>query len=287
MNIMANTIAKAFVQQFQDNLIHLAQQKGSRLRASVNEQSVTGEKFHFERLGVSAAVIKSSRHTNTPVLEVPHSRRTATMTDYHWADLIDDEDKVRMLVSPESHYAKSGANSMARAFDDLIIAAATGNAVDGDGSNVALPAGQKIAHGSAGLTLAKLISAKEILDGNDVDPDEERFFVLGSQQVSNLLNTTEVKSADYNSIKALVQGDIDTFMGFKFLRSERLNLASTQRKCFAFTKGAMGLGIGKDVTTKIDLRPDKSYAHQVYLSFVAGATRVQDECVVEVLCTES
>ena len=283
---MANTIAKAFVQQFQDNLIHLAQQKGSRLRASVTEQSVTGEKFNFERLGTVAAVVKSSRHTTTPVLEVPHSRRVATMTDYHWADLIDDEDKVRMLVTPESHYAKSGANSMARAFDDLIIAAATGNAVDGDGSNVALPAGQKIAHGSAGLTLAKLISAKEILDGNEVD-DEERFFVLGSQQVSNLLNTTEVKSADYNSIKALVRGDIDTFMGFKFLRSERLNLASTQRKCFAFTKGAMGLGIGKDVTTKIDLRPDKSYAHQVYLSFVAGATRVQDECVVEVLCTES
>ena len=283
---MANTIAKAFVQQFQDNLIHLAQQKGSRLRASVNEQSVTGEKFNFERLGTVAAVVKSSRHTTTPVLEVPHSRRTATMTDYHWADLIDDEDKVRMLISPESHYAKSGANSMARAIDDLIIAAATGNAVDGDGSNVALPAGQKIAHGSAGLTLAKLISAKEILDGNEVD-EEDRFFVLGSQQVSNLLNTTEVKSADYNSIKALVQGDIDSFMGFKFLRSERLNLAATQRKCFAFTKGAMGLGIGKDVTTKIDLRPDKSYAHQVYLSFVAGATRVQDECVVEVLCTES
>jgi len=220
-------------------------------------------------------------------LEVPHSRRVATMTDYHWADMIDDEDKVRMLITPESHYARSGAASMARAFDDLIIAAATGNAVDGDGSNVALPAGQKIAHGSAGLTLAKLISAKEILDGNDVDPDEERFFVLGSQQVSNLLATTEVKSSDYNSVKALVQGDIDTFMGFKFLRSERLNLASTQRKCFAFTKGAMGLGIGKDVTTKIDVRPDKSYAHQVYLSFVAGATRVQDECVVEVLCTES
>ena len=91
----------------------------------------------------------------------------------------------------------------ARAIDDLIIAAATGNAVDGDGSNVALPAGQKIAHGSAGLTLAKLISAKEILDGNEVD-EEDRFFVLGSQQVSNFLNTTEVKSADYNSIKAFV-----------------------------------------------------------------------------------
>jgi len=284
---MANTISKAFVQQFQDNLIHLAQQKGSRLRMCVNEQSVTGEKFNFERLGTVAAVAKTSRHTNTPVLDVPHSRRTASMSDYHWADLIDNEDKVRMLVTPESHYAKSGANSMARAIDDLIITAATGAATDGDGTSIALPSGQKIAHGSAGLTLAKLITAKEILDGNDIDPDEERYMVLGSKQVSNLLNTTEVKSADYNSIKALVQGDIDTFMGFKFLRSERLAIASTTRTCFAFTKSAMGLGIGSDVKTKIDVRPDKSYAHQVYLSFVAGATRVQDECVVQVDCTEA
>ena len=283
---MANTISKAFVQQFQDNLIHLAQQKGSRLRGSVNEQSVTGEKFHFERLGTVAAVAKTTRHTNTPVLDVPHSRRTATMSDYHWADLIDNEDKVRMLVTPESHYARSGANSMARAIDDLIIAAATGTATDGDGTSIALPAAQKIAHGSAGLTLAKLISTKEILDGNDVDPDEDRFIVLGSKQISDLLNTTEIKSSDYNSVKALVQGDIDTFMGFKFLRSERLGLASTTRTCFAFTKSAMGLGIGSDVKTKIDVRPDKSYAHQVYLSFVAGATRVQDECVVQVDCTE-
>jgi hypothetical protein len=284
---MANTITQAFVQQFQDNLIHLAQQKGSRLRGSVNEQSVTGEKWHFDRLGTAAAVAKTSRHTTTPVLDVPHSRRTATMSDFHWADLIDDEDKVRMLITPESHYAKSGAGSMARAIDDLIIAAALGNAVDGDGSNVALPSGQKIAHGSAGLSLAKLIQTKEILDGNDVDPDDERFIVLGSKQISDLLNTTEIKSSDYNSVKALVQGDIDTFMGFKFLRSERLALATTTRSCFAFTKGAMGLGIGSDVTTKIDVRPDKSYAHQVYLSFVAGATRVQDECVVQVDCTES
>lgn len=283
---MANTITKAFVQQFQDNLIHLAQQKGSRLRGSVNEQSVTGEKFHFERLGTVAAVAKTTRHTNTPVLDVPHSRRTATMSDYHWADLIDNEDKVRMLVTPESHYARSGANAMARAIDDLIITAATGNATDGDGSTVALPSGQKIAHGSTGLTLAKLITIKEILDGNDVDPDDERFLVLGSKQISDLLNTTEIKSSDYNSVKALVQGDIDTFMGFKFLRSERLGLASTTRTCFAFTKSAMGLGIGSDVKTSIDIRYDKSLAHQVYLSFVAGATRIQDECVVQVDCTE-
>ena len=83
-----------------------------------------------------------------------------------------------------------------------------------------------------------------------------------------------------------MQGDIDTFLGFKFLRSERLELATSQRKCFAYTKSAMGIGIGADITTKIDVLPTLSYATQVYLAFTAGATRIQDECVVQVLCSE-
>lgn len=283
---MANTITKAFVEQYKDNLIHLAQQKGSRLRSSITEQSVTGEKAHFDRLGTAAAVEKTTRHTPTPILDVPHSRRSLTMKDFQWADVVDSEDKVRMLIKPESHYARSGANSMNRTFDDLIIAALGGNSVSGDGSNIALPADQKIAHGSAGLTLAKLLQAKEILDGKEVDPEEERFMVVSSKQITDLLNTVEIKSSDYNSVKALVQGDIDTFLGFKFLRSERLELATSQRKCFAYTKSAMGIGIGADITTKIDVLPTLSYATQVYLAFTAGATRIQDECVVQVLCSE-
>ena len=284
---MANTVENWQVQQFKDNVIHLAQQKGARLRTAVTEQPVTGEKYHFERLGSAPAVEKTTRHSNTPVLDIPHSRRSGTMKDFEWADLCDPQDIVRMLADPKGNYARSGSNSMYRAIDDLIITAATGNATDGDGTSIALPSGQKIAHGSTGMSLAKLITTKEILDGNEVDEDQERFMVLSSKQVSDLLNTTEVKSADYNSVKALVRGDIDTFMGFTFIRSERLGLASTTRNCFAFTKDAIGLGMGADIKTRADERPDKSYAWQVYLSFTAGATRVQDECVVQVDCTEA
>jgi hypothetical protein len=283
---MANTITQAFVEQFKSNVMHLSEQQRSRLRATITEDSVTGEKFNFERVGNVAAVVKSTRHTATPVLDVPHSRRTGTMTDYQWADLVDNEDKLRMLISPESAYAKAGANAMGKAFDDLIIAAATGNAVDGDGSNVALPSGQKIVHGSTGFTLAKLLTVKEIMDGGEVS-DDDRVIIIGSKQVSDLLNTTEIKNADYNSVKALASGQIDTFMGFKFIRSERLALATTTRSCIAYTKSAIGLGLGSDVTTKIDERPDLSYAHQVYLAFTAGATRIEDEGVVQIDCTES
>lgn len=284
---MANTITQANVEQYKSNVIHLAEQQGSRLRGSVTEQSVTGEKYHFERVGNVAAVEKTTRHTNTPVLDVPHSRRTGDMKDYQWADMIDVEDIYRILIDPKSAYVKAGANAMGQKMDDLIIAAATGNAVDGAGSNVALPSGQKIAHGSAGLTLAKLLTAREIMDANDIDPDEERCLVVTAKQVTDLLNTTEVKSADYNTVKALAQGQVDTFMGFKFVRSQRLALASTTRTCFAFTPSAIGLGVGADVSTKVDQRPDKSYAWQVYLAFTAGATRIEDEKVVQIDCTES
>lgn len=283
---MANTINQAFVEQFKSNVIHLAEQQGSRLRSTVSEESVTGEKFNFERVGNVAAVVKSTRHTATPVLDVPHSRRTGSMTDYQWADLVDNEDKLRMLISPESAYAKAGANAMGKAFDDLIIAAATGNATDGDGSTIALPSGQKIVNGSTGLTLAKLLTTKEIMDGAEAS-DDDRVIIIGSKQVSDLLNTTEIKSSDYNSVKALASGQIDTFMGFKFVRSERLGVATQIRSCIAYTKSAIGLGLGKDVSTRIDERNDLSYAHQVYLAFTAGATRIEDTGVVQIDCSEA
>ena len=211
------------------------------------------------------------------------------MDDYDWADLIDDSDKVRLLISPQSEYAKAGAYAMGRTMDDVIIAAATGNAFGGvsGGSTIALPAGQKIAHGSTGLTIAKLISAKEKLDAANVDPDEARTIVCSAKQISDLLGTTQITSADFNSVKALVQGDIDTFMGFKFIRSERLGLdGNNNRQVLAFTNTSMGLALGKDIQTKISERADKNYSTQVYLCMTIGATRVEDEKVIEIACTE-
>jgi len=286
---MSVQITTAFVEQYKSNVFHLAQQKGSRLRDAVRTETVTGKSHFFERIGSVAAQKRTSRHSDTPRMDTPHSRRKVTMDDYDWADLIDNEDKVRMLISPQSEYAMAGAWAMGRAMDDAIISAATGNAFGGvsGGTTVALPAAQKIAHGSAGLTLEKLIEAKEILDANDVDPDEARYCVVTSKQMSNLLNITKVTSADYASVKSLVQGQIDTYLGFKFLRTERLGLDSnSDRQVLAFTQSGIGLAVGQDVNTRISERADKNYATQVFLSMTIGATRVEDEKVVEIACNE-
>lgn len=286
---MSVQITTAFVEQYKSNVFHLAQQKGSRLRDCVRSETVTGKSHFFERIGSVAAEKRTSRHSDTPRMDTPHSRRKVTMDDYDWADLIDNEDKVRMLISPQSEYAQAGAWAMGRAMDDSIIAAATGTSYGGvsGGTSVALPAGQKIAHGSAGLTLAKLISAKELLDANDVDPDETRYMVVTSKQMSNLLNLEKVTSSDYASIKALVQGQIDTYLGFKFIRTERLGTdANSDRQVLAFCQSGIGLAVGSDVSTRISERADKNYATQVFLSMTIGATRVEDEKVVEIACNE-
>tara|TARA_R110002020_G_scaffold71209_2_gene184182 strand:- start:2523 stop:3386 length:864 start_codon:yes stop_codon:yes gene_type:complete len=286
---MSTQITTAFVQQFSNNVSMLSQQMGSLLRGSVDEESVTGEKAFFDQIGSSAAVKRTSRHGDTPMVETPHSRRMVTMDSYEWADLIDDSDKVRLLADPTSSYAKAAAAAMGRAMDDTIIAAATGSALTGKAgaTSTAMDSSHIIAHGSADLTIAKLITAKKTLDLASVDPSIPRYIAVGPDQVEALLNTTSVTSSDFNTVKALVQGDIDTFLGFKFITTTRLAVASNIRTCFAWAGDGIKMAVGKDVTSRIDERSDKSYSTQVYYCATFGATRMEESKVVSVLCDES
>ena len=287
---MSTQVTTAFVNQFSSNVQMLSQQMGSLLRGAVDVESVNGEKAFFDQIGSSAAVKKTSRHADTPLVETPHTRRMVTMSDYEWADLIDDNDKVRLLVDPTSNYSKAAAAAMGRAMDDEIIAAALGTAKTGKdgGTDTALPSGQKVAHGSAGLTVAKLLSAKEILDANSVDPSIARTIVVSPKQVTDLLNTTEVKSSDFNTVKALAQGEINSFMGFNFITSNRLTQDSdSNRQVICFANDGVKMAMGKEPSARIDERADKSYSTQVYYCQTIGATRMEEEKVVEIACTES
>lgn len=286
---MSTQITTAFVQQFSANIQMLSQQMGSLLRDAVDSESVNGEKAFFDQVGAAAAVLRTSRHADTPLVETPHSRRMVTMADYEYADLIDDADKVRLLADPTSTYSRAAAAAMGRAMDDVIITAALGTATTGkDGStSTALPAGQKIAHGSAGLTIAKLLSAKETLDANSVDPSITRHIIVSPKQISDLLNNTTVTSSDFNTVKALATGELNSFVGFNFIVSNRLNTDSnSDRQVIAFASDGIKLAIGKEPSARIDERADKSYSTQVYYCQSIGATRMEESKVVEIACNE-
>ncbi len=291
---MSSQITTSFVEQYSSNVSMLSQQMGSKLRSSVDVETVTGKNAFFDQVGVTAAQLRTSRHGDTPQIDTPHSRRRLSLADYEWADLVDDVDKVRMLVDPTSSYARAAAAAMNRAMDDVIITAFNASANTGvaGGTSTPLPSGQKTATSdqSDGLTIAKLLSAKKILDNNDVDPSLRRYIVCGPQQISDLLGTTQVTSSDYNSVRALATGAVNTFLGFEFIMSTRLNKDATytsDRLVFAYTEDAIKLGIGKDISAKISERADKSYSTQVYYSMALGAVRMEEEKVVQIPCHEA
>jgi hypothetical protein len=192
---MSNQITTAFVEQYSSNIQMLSQQKGSLLRDKVRLETVVGKNAFFDQVGSVTATVRTSRHSDTPQVDTPHSRRRVSLVDYEFADLIDDLDKVKMLADPTSSYAMAAAFAMGRAMDDAVISAATGTAFTGvaGGTSTALPAGQIIAESGTGrFTIAKLRTAKQILDLADVDPSLPRYVVVGPKQITDLLGTTEV-----------------------------------------------------------------------------------------------
>lgn len=277
---MSTQITVAFVQQYRANVLLLAQQKGSRYRSYVQYESVVGKDAFFERMGAVTMVQATSRHDDTPQIDTPHSRRKVSLATYRWADLIDKADQVRMLIQPQSPYASLAGFAAGRQMDSVILAAAVGNAFSGEtgATTVPLPSAQKVASASSGLTVAKLIAAKEILDEGDIDPMTPRVIAVRPDGLTDLLSTTQVTSADYNTVKALVQGQLDTFMGFKFVMSNLVGAGTA----VVWSKNSMALAVGSEPNIRISERDDKNYSTQVFIQMDIGATRVEDAGVVEI-----
>ena len=313
---MSQQITTARVKQFSANVFHLSQQKGSRLRPFVRQESLKGKSGFFDRIGSVTAQKKVSRHSDTPQVDTPHSRRRVTMSDYEHADLIDEQDKIRTLFDPANPYAQAFVWAMGRAMDDELILGALADASGGEdgGTAVALPTSQKVA-GHDGTTttgvnlnVRTLRKIKELFDANDVDPSIPRYLAHTSSQLQSLLAEEETTSADYNTVKSLVSGELDSFMGFKFIMLERLGrsasnvtytvtngvvgagtgtiTAANSRRCIAWALDGIMLAVGMDLKTRIEERADKGYSTQVYASLSIGATRMEEEKVVEVIVSE-
>jgi hypothetical protein len=218
------------------------------------------------------------------------------------ADIIDKPDKLKMLIDPQGAYVNNQHFSLNRAIDDVIITALGGPAYSGhtgattvnnydvgecrliESSGVIVTAGSDWSNTTeTALTIAKLLTCKELLDNAEIDEERQRYFLTNPHNINQLLNTTEVKSADYNTVKALSQGYIDTFMGFKFIKSTRLAADDTDTgatKCYAFAQDAIVLAIAEEPTVDISVRNDLCNSIQVYSTLSIGATRVEGPAVV-------
>jgi hypothetical protein len=293
---MSTQVTTAHVEQYRANVYHLVQQKGSRLRSAVRNETQVGKNAFYEQIGATQAQRRTSRHADTPRMDTPHARRRVSLEDWEWADLIDEQDRIRMLVDPSSPYATAAMYAMGRSMDDVIIAAADGTAYTGESGSTqtAFDASMVVdvqtvwpgvSAADTGLNVAKILRAKRNLLENSVDPDEEMFMVVNARQAESLMKDERVANADYNSIKPLVEGNIAKYGGFTMIPTERIGLdANGDDKVLYWTKSGMLLSIGKDMKTRVTERDDKGYATQVYCCMSIGATRMEEERVGYIEC---
>lgn len=300
---MSTQIPVSFVDQFKANLLQLSQQKLSMLRQTCRMESVTGDTMYVERIGPKDAQPRGARHGETPISDAEHTRRKLSMVDYVVpADLIDKPDKLKLLIDPQGVYVQNQHFSLNRQIDDVIITALFGPAYGGhtgattinnyaigecrliESSGVIVVAGSDWSDTTeTPLTIAKLLTCKQLLDDAEIDEDRQRFFVTNPFNLNQLMNTTEVKSSDYNTVKALAQGKVDTFMGFNFIKSTRLPADDTDTgstKSAAFAQDAIVLAIAEEPTVSVSVRNDLLDSIQVFSTLSIGATRVEGPAVV-------
>ena len=315
---MSFTVTDAFVQQFSGNIRFLAQQKKARLRGRVIEDQITGESAYMEQLAPTTMQKRTTRHADTPLGNSQHLRRRIAPYDFDRAELVDKEDKARLLIDPVSAYAINLAMAGNRAMDDEILYAMWATAYTGHAGSTTVtwpngnaesapttPAGTQVAvtdwtygngSGSAGLTISKMISAMVALDAaeggaaEDADADDEpRYGVIGAKQKGNLLATTEATLKEFGIAKddlaPLRDGKITKVLGFELIHSERLlQNSSSQSRVPFWRKSAVGLGMVTDLYGKVSERPDKSYSWQAYAAASFGASRLEEAKLVEVVC---
>lgn len=299
---MSVQITTAMVEQYSANVEFLAQQMNSRFSGKVRTEAQNGKTKFYEQIGATSAVRITGRHMDTPRIDTNHERRATYLNQYVWSDLIDNLDRVEILIDPTSSYATNAAMAFNRAKDDEVIAAATGTSYadvgtgSGTVSAVVLPSAQKVVvnyvaggtGSNSGLTLAKLIQAKSILSAAEYPEGSKLYYAYRQKQLDNLLlNVTQFSDIHTAGVKALVGGETQEFLGFEFIRSQRLTVASSVCTNFAYVESALLLAVGQDARGRVSERADKNYATQVFMDMSIGATRMQEPLVVQVSCDES
>jgi len=295
---MPDNITVASVQQYKANVELQLQQEGSRLRGMVSTGSHQGKAASVvEQFGSATAQLKTGRHADTPLLDLAQDKRWVFPNDYEWASLIDNEDKLRMIIDPTSPYARAGAAAMNRAMDDVILTAIHGTNFTGENGTTSETFGTlgsgtydvAVATGGAAsaLNVAKLQAAIRILmTANKGELMEPVYAAISSYEHDALLKEVQVANKDFGGSAVLVDGKVKRFMGIDFVITERLTITAGNRLIPVWLKSGVYLGMWNDLNAEVTKRADKSYATQVYLAMTLGATRTQLGKSIRIQCDD-
>lgn len=295
-----NEFSTHFIKTFEQNVIHLVQQKTSKLRRTVTEKMPgPTEKHSFRVVDARGAMVdranvgtNGGKRTNTPYSDTVYNDRVVASTRKGTADSFSRAEVQRSLTDPQSVMTKAMAAQVGRTFDDVIIAALFANALDTLGTVNAHPAAMQIGSAVTAPSFDLVRLARETMLEKEVDPSEEIFFVVSPNFVSVLLNDAKATSFDYANAKALMAGElVQGWMGFTWITTNRLTkpVAGPPAEVYgaAYTKDAMGLLVLDDLHAEVGKDPSAWFDTTVMVECDIGAVRIQDSKVLRVHYLES
>ena len=278
---MALNISGVFQTLF-DSEVKQSYQAESVLRPYVRvKPNVKGSVQKFYVIGKGTASVRTPQSDVVPI-GVSYTPQTATMSDYSAAEYSDIFQAGKVNFEERQELVQLCGKAIGRRLDQLIIAAL-------DAASSSLTVAASIGGAGTNMNVAKIREAKLLLDKKNV-PQEDRALVIHADGLANLLSETSVTSSDFVNVKALVNGQVDTFLGFKVVslgdRDEGgLTLTGSARQCFAFHKASIGLAENMSARTEINYIPEKT-SHLVNAMFSAGSTHIDAEGIVEITTTE-
>lgn len=292
---MPDAITTAAVQQYANNVELLLQQKKSLLRNAVMSGSHRGKAAAIvEQFGEAVAQERTSRHADTPLLDLSQDKRWVFPRDFEWASLIDHQDKLRMIIDPTSPYTMAAAASMERKMDDVILERMFGTNFKGENGTTSESfdttnhqVAVSVGGAASSLNVAKLQSAiQKLMQANKGELMEPVYAVISSYEHDALLKEVQIANRDFGGNTVLVDGKVKRFMGIDFIISERLNITAGNRLIPVFLKSGLYLGMWDEQVTRVSERADKAHATQVYICRTFDATRTQAGKLIQVLCDD-
>jgi hypothetical protein len=265
--------------------MQLAQQKYSKLMNTVYvKPNVRGKTFFQDQIGLWNMEVKGGRNVQTPNNDPVLGRRMGIMVDYHDNRLLDRGDELKSISDPRSAYTIAAAQSLGRKIDQVIISAAIGTAYSGETGSTSVVTTTTLLVTASALTLERVVAVKAVFDAADVEM-EDRYFVATPAMLDSLLNQTAATSSDFNSVKALIRGELNTWMGFNWIASTQLAAVSSSTLAgIAYQKYGICLAMADQPMVRTDERKDLSYSWQVYYELNIGATRLEESRVI--MCNE-
>lgn len=291
-----------YVIAYENSWQHLLQQQDARLKERTKLVAAKGAAVRFNQLGLSSMAAVTTKNASTPNNDITMPTRWAYPTPYDVSNIVDEFDEFFLgsVSNPSSEIMQSQLAAYNRTVDSILITALTGSAVVTDTTTKGIPTTTTVAFdttnqqiavnrvpfggtaANSGLTIDKVRYAKYKLDKAEA-PAEDRILVVSAAEIADLLSTTEVTNQLYNSVRALVDGAVDNFLGFKVVRSELLSVnGSGYRTCVAYQKNSAVVCDGGR-KSYMDIRPDLSHGLQIRSTAIVGATRLLDNGVVTIL----